>query len=312
MANSSQFELDLEGPLDFSQTLAVFQRSGDDLLDRWDGEWLLRTIRLDRDSIAYAAHASGTSAAPRLEVVVEQGARAERVRKSIKRSFPRTPPELENLCARDPVIERLVRQYSGFRPVLHPDLIVALIRCISAQQVNLRWAATTRRRLAERYGRRHEIAGRVVYSLDAQGLAGAQVADVRALQFTTRKAEYIVNAARAIAEGEIDLERLNAMPDDEVIARIVAIRGLGVWTAEWVLARTLGRPHVSASDLGVRKAVGKAYFGGPIASAEEVRNATAHWGGAAGFAQELLLYAQHEKILDHLENKSQMLEVVVR
>ncbi|HLW72070.1 MAG TPA: hypothetical protein VKS22_15770 [Candidatus Binataceae bacterium] len=312
MAEFGKFELGLEGPLDFAQTLAGFRRSGDDLLDRWDGEWLLRTIRLDRDSTAYAARVVGTIAAPRLEVVVEREAHAGKVLRAIKRSFPQTSPEFANLCARDPVIERLARKHYGFRPVLHPELIVALIRCISAQQVNLRWAATTRRRLAERYGRPHEIAGNVVYSLDAQVLANAEVADVRALQFTTRKAEYIVNTARAIAAGELDLERLSALPDDEVLARIVAIRGLGVWTAEWILARTLGRPRISACDLGVRKALGKAYFGGPIASSDQVRQATAHWGGATGFAQELLLYAQHEKTLDHATNDSPVLGAGVR
>jgi DNA-3-methyladenine glycosylase II len=88
------------------------------------------------------------------------------------------------------------------------------------------------------------------------------------------------------------------LPDDEVIARIVAIRGLGVWTAEWILARTLGRPRVSASDLGVRKAVGKAYFEGRMPSPDEVRAATAHWGAAAAFGQELLLHAQHLKTLE--------------
>jgi DNA-3-methyladenine glycosylase II len=312
MAKFGQFELGLEGPLDFAQTLAVFQRSGDDLLDRWDGEWLVRVIRLEGDAIAYAARPVGTLAAPRLEVIVEQAAHTERVREAITRSFPQTPPEFENLCVHDPIIKRLVRRQSGFRPVLHPDLLIALIRCISAQQVNLRWAATTRRRLAERYGRRHEIAGKIVYSLDPKTLASAEVADVRALQFTTRKAEYIINTARAVAEGELDLERLRAMPDDEVIARIVAVRGLGVWTAEWLLARTLGRPRVSASDLGVRKAVGKAYFGGSIASPEEVRQATAHWGGAAGFAQEWLLYAQHEKTLDPPANESPIRAAAVR
>jgi DNA-3-methyladenine glycosylase II len=291
------FELHLEGPLDFAQTLAVLNRFGDDLIDRWDGKWLLRTMRIAGDAVAYSARVAGTCDAPTLEVVVEKAAHADAMRPLIERSFLKLPSTIKTLCANDLLIARLVQIHRGFRPMLHPDFLVALIRCISAQQVNLRWAATTRRRLVERYGRAHEIDGRVVYSLDAEALALAEVADIRALQFTTRKAEYIVNVARAVVRGELDSDLLATMPDDAVIACITKVRGLGVWTAEWILARTLGRPRVSASDLGVRKAVGKAYFGGLMPSPDEVRQATTHWGQAAGFVQELLLHAQHEHTL---------------
>jgi len=182
--------------------------------------------------------------------------------------------------------------------MLHTDLLIALVRCISAQQVNLRWAATVRQRLAERFGRRHEVGGQIVYSLDPERLSRLTIADVRALQFTTRKAEYVINVALAMVHDGLAIERLREMSDDEVIATITAVRGLGLWSAEWILARTLGRPRVSAGDLGVRKAVGKAYFDGRMPSPDEVRQATADWGSVAALAQELLLHAQHLKTLN--------------
>jgi DNA-3-methyladenine glycosylase II len=74
------------------------------------------------------------------------------------------------------------------------------VRCISAQQVNLKWASMVRRRLAETFGTRHRVAGQTVYSLDAERLAVIAVAEIRALQFTNRKSEYVINAARAIAD----------------------------------------------------------------------------------------------------------------
>jgi DNA-3-methyladenine glycosylase II len=297
MASVVQFELSVEGPLDLTPSLEVFRRSGDDLLDRWDGEWLIRTVRLDTGPTAYAARVAGTVEAPALTVMVDDAAQAEAIKNAIAQAIPGIPPEWENVGRLDPVIGRLAQIHRGFRPMLHPDLMVALIRCISAQQVNLRWAATTRRRLAEKYGRRHLVGNQFVHSIEPRALARADVSAIRALQFTTRKAEYIVNAARAIADGELSIEGLRAMADDEVIARVTAVRGLGLWTAEWVLARTLGRARISARDLGVRKAVGKAYFDGRMPSPEEALEATAHWGGAGAFAQELLLHAQHEKTL---------------
>ncbi len=303
MPSPYRFELSLAGPIDFPASLEIFRRSGDDLLDRWDGTWLRRTIRVGGVSIPYACRPSGDSEAPSRTVLIHDDAHRELVTETIEQSLRPLSEAFRQLCAADPAIERLAELHRGFRPILHPELFVALVRAISAQQVNLRWAATVRRRLAERFGDCHEIDGHVVYSLDPERIASLEVADIRELQFTTRKAEYVINVARAMTEG-LTIERLRAMTDDEVIATITAVRGLGLWSAEWTLARTLGRPRLSAGDLGVRKAVGKVYFEGKMPSPDEVRNATAHWGDAAAFAQEFLLHAQHLKTLPTTESPS--------
>jgi DNA-3-methyladenine glycosylase II len=168
------------------------------------------------------------------------------------------------------------------------------------QQVNLRWASETRRRLAERFGDKHVVDGTIVYSLSAERLASAAPAEIRALQFTNRKAEYIVAVAQAVAGGKVSVERLAALPDAAIIEELVALRGIGVWTAEWILARTLGRPRVVAGDLGVRKAIGIAYRKGVMPSEDEVRGLTAHWHVSAAHAQALLLHGLGEKELEAL------------
>ena len=73
-----------------------------------------------------------------------------------------------------------------------------------------------------------------------------------------------------------------------------------MWTAEWILARTLGRPRVVAGDLGVRKAIGIAYRKGVMPSEHEVRDLTAHWHVSAAHAQALLLHGLGEKELEAL------------
>jgi DNA-3-methyladenine glycosylase II len=129
-----------------------------------------------------------------------------------------------------------------------------------------------------------------VWSLDPHQLARAQVGDLRDLQFSTSKATAVIAFAQAVAAGELDLEELAGLEDEAVIGRLIAFPGIGRWTAEWLLARTLGRPRVVAGDLGVRKAVGAAYLDRRMPSEAEVRAATAHWGAAAGVAQQLLLH----------------------
>ena len=298
-----EIEVELDGELDLSSSLEMFRRSGDDLLDRWDGTSFIRTITIDGRAVAFAISLAARQERPNrpiVRVTVEDCGYAEPVASAVRATFVAPARQFSALRRADSLVARLAARYLGFRPVLQLDLLGALVRCISAQQVNLRWAAETRRRLAERFGNRHTVANATVYSLNAERLSNTTVAEIRALQFTNRKAEYIIAVAQAVASHRVSLERLSTLGDDEVIADLVELRGIGAWTAEWILARSMGRPRVVAGDLGVRKAVGIAYAGGALPSVDEVRTLTAHWGRGATHAQALLLHSLGEKHLESL------------
>jgi DNA-3-methyladenine glycosylase II len=286
------FDLALPGPLDIPASVERLRRWGDDLLDRWDGRTLVRTTTWNGAVVPYACAVTGTLDQPGLRVLARDASERPAVEVALRALFILPDGDaLVALAACDPAVDRLVRAFPGVRGLRATDGLAALVRAISAQQVNLTWAATTRRRLAELAGVRYPIGAHEVYALDAALLARTTVADLRALQFTTRKAEYLITVAQGVVDGSLDLPALAALPDAEVIARLVAVRGLGRWTAEWYLARTLGRPVVVAGDLGVRKAVGAMYLGGTMPSEAQVRELTAHWGAAAAVAQELALHA---------------------
>jgi DNA-3-methyladenine glycosylase II len=160
-------------------------------------------------------------------------------------------------AARDPILTRLAVRLRGLRPVLAPDPFEGLVTSITAQQVSLFAAFAIRSRLIERFGERVSRA----FAFPTRGrLAGAREGELVALGFSRRKAEYVLGLARS----EIEFEALGALPDDEVKRRLVALRGLGEWTADWFLARHLARPRAwPAGDLGLRKAVSAFY--GPVA-----------------------------------------------
>ncbi|MDQ6670514.1 MAG: hypothetical protein M3069_07125 [Chloroflexota bacterium] len=284
-------------PVDVRASLELFRRSGDDLVDRWDGQRLVRAVRIGRTWVPFMAMPEGTLAAPAMRVVIETPEHLDAIRDVAERTFVPAPPEYAGLLERDAVLARLNTRFPGIRQIRQLDLFTALVRCISAQQVNLRWAVTTRRRLAETFGERHVVAGQAVYSLDPERIAGVDTTDIRALQFTTSKSLSIVAVARAMADAAVSLEELQRLSDEDVISRLVTIRGIGRWSAEWVLARTLGRARVVAGDLGVRKAVGLAYLGTPAPSENQVRELTAHWGESSSVAQAVLLQALGEGAL---------------
>lgn len=264
-------------------------------MDRWDGETLVRTIRTGDRCIAYAARPSGSCASPVFAAAVEKSGEPAVVEalavRAVQNLFVQPPAEFHELAQADPVIGRLNGLYPALRPVRQPDLLQALVRHVSAQQVNLKWAVTTRRRLSEQIGTRHQVAGYFVYSLDAARLAAAGVEAIRALQFTTRKAECLVGIGEAFASGALSTAELASLTDEEVIERLVRLKGIGLWTAEWILARTLDRPRVVAGDLAVRKAIGLAYLNDPLPSEAAARQAVTHWGPSALQAQALLLHA---------------------
>ena len=153
----------------------------------------------------------------------------------------------------DAVLVRLRPLLAGFRPPLAPDPFESLVTSITAQQVSLYSAFAIRSRLIERYGERAALA----FAFPTrERLALASEDELLALGFSGRKAEYVLGLARS----DLDLHALAALPDEEVKARLVALRGVGEWTADWFLARHLARTHAwPAGDLALRKAVAAFY-----------------------------------------------------
>jgi DNA-3-methyladenine glycosylase II len=141
-------------------------------------------------------------------------------------------------------LETRLRRRSEERPA---DAYGALLRAIVGQQLSTKAART--------------IYGRVLELFDGSTPAPEQLleageADLRAAGLSGRKVEYIRDLASHVLEGELELDRLDDLPDEEVIEEIVAVRGLGVWTAEMFLIFHLERPDVlSGGDLGIRKAI---------------------------------------------------------
>ncbi|HEU5476221.1 MAG TPA: hypothetical protein VFU64_00135 [Gaiellaceae bacterium] len=169
----------------------------------------------------------------------------------------------------------LVVRFAGFRPTLAADPFEMLVGAITAQQVSLHAAVAIRNRLVERFG---EHVGRVWAFPLRERVALASEEELTSLGFSRRKAEYVI----ALARSDLDLGALGLLSDDEVKARLTALRGLGEWTADWFLARYLGRPQAwPAGDLALRKAVRALYGDVDVRAAgarfEPFQNLTAHY-----------------------------------
>ncbi len=289
----------VQGPLDVAKTLARFHLWGEDPVNQLSDRAFRRAVRVDGAWRGYQLTWTGEPDSIQLRVSVP-GARGSRV-------VDAAITEVRHICgleldvsafyraaACDPVLAELTRTLHGLRPTLMPRPFEMLVGSICAQQVNLAFAFAVRARLVRRFGAPVAVGPNAVYAFpEPEVLARAAVAELRAMQFTVRKAEYIVGLARQIVSGELDVESLARQPNDGVIAALTAVRGLGRWTAEWFLARGLGRGDVCpAGDLGVRKAFAHFYNRGRVMSEDAIRSRSAKWGAHQNLAIHYLLAGQ--------------------
>ena len=136
----------------------------------------------------------------------------------------------------------------GGRP---DDHYGALVRAIVGQQLSTKAARTIYGRLADRFGGRAPTPAEILAD-DPE--------ELRSVGLSRAKASYLRSLAEHIVAGELKLELMDELPDDEVIAELVAVKGLGRWTADMFLMFHLQRPDVlPVGDLGIRRAVERAY-----------------------------------------------------
>ena len=256
----------LPQPYDFALSVARYRVYGVDRATLWREDGLHRVFAGREVRIEPAA--GGVEVEPHDAAIVAE------VLRFLGASF-----DLDGFvawAAGDETLARLVAALPGLRPPLQNDPFEALVTSITAQQVSLQSAAAIRSRFIERYGVAHEHAHAFP---ERERVSRATEDELLGVGFSTRKAEYVLGLARS----DLDLEALAGLPDEEVTARLVAIRGLGEWTADWFRARHLARPHAwPAGDLGLRKAV--AAFYGDVADVRSFgarfhpfENLTAHY-----------------------------------
>jgi DNA-3-methyladenine glycosylase II len=224
-------------PYDFEISTERFRAFGPDLANLWHDGGLHRVVAGREVRITPAP--GGVNVEP-LDAAIEPV-----VRKLLGLEF-----DLAAFHAfAQEILAATVQRFPGFRPPLAPDPFEALVSSITAQQVSLHAAFAVRSRFIDAFGAPGDLA---VAFPRRERVALASEDELMRLGFSRRKAEYVLGIARA----DLDFDELAELADNEVKARLTALRGLGEWSADWFLARYLARPEAwPAGDLGLRKAV---------------------------------------------------------
>lgn len=150
------------------------------------------------------------------------------------------------------------QHYCGLRLMGIPDLFEALCWCVIGQQVNLTFAYRLKRRLVETYGTSITYKSEQHFLFpDPEVLATLTVDELREKQFSRRKAEYITGIAKSFAEGILSKSKVRALSDsDHKLKRLTKIRGVGPWTANYVLMKSFRQPNcITYGDTGLQRAI---------------------------------------------------------
>lgn len=174
----------------------------------------------------------------------------------------------------------ILKNLYGVKPLRPSTLFEMAVIAISEQQLSYPIAVKMRSRLVDALGEKMVFEGKEYRAFPMpQTLAACTVKDLRALSFSTRKAEYIIDLSRKVAAGILDIEALRDRPNEEIMDALISLRGFGRWSAEYFLSRGLGRSEVIAGDdLGVQALVGKYLGPGRRVTEKECRKIMEEWG----------------------------------
>lgn len=191
------------------------------------------------------------------------------------------------LAEQDEILRECARSFHGLRIVGIDDLFEAMCWGIMGQQINLPFAYTLKRRFVEQYGTYQDYKGRRYFTFPApDAIAQLQVENLTPLQLTTRKSEYLIGTAREMVEGRLSKEQLLAQGDLPSIEKaLTSIRGIGPWTANYVLMRCLRMPAAfPIADVGLHNALKLVLGRETKPSIAEIKELSADWGDWKAYA----------------------------
>jgi DNA-3-methyladenine glycosylase II len=287
---TARLEIAPRPPFRLDLTTWALRRRPANEIDRWDASTYRRTVSIDGDPVVLSVTQEGAANLPRLSVLLTGkpitpsdvlGARSTLDRLlglSVDLS------SFATLAAADPLLAPIAARMRGLRPPRFASVFEALVNGVACQQLSLAVGIHLLNRLTANYGQPvpDHRAGQHAFPGPEQ-LAALEPDELKRLGFSANKARTIIETARANVTGRLDLEGLETLDDPTVRERLTGLRGIGRWTAEYVLLRGLGRLHVfPGDDVGAHNKLRRLFGLDTTLDYETVRELVARWQPYAG------------------------------
>lgn len=253
-----------EGRYDFDLSYSFYRRSRFEMVDRFADCFFVRPMLFGEIPVMIQI-ACKTGLTPVLKVRWQSPVEVKYIpvlRRMLARMFY-LDFDIEKFYRHrlDRVMRGLTRRFPGFRPILTPGIFEAAAWAIIGQQVNLQFAYRIKSRLVEYVNHTFHINGQRFFLFPtATEIANIDYDRLRAMQFSERKAQYLVDFARMVAGGELNLEKIAEMDYETAVCKLLSVRGLGPWSANYILLRGAGhRDAFPVGDSGINSAVKTLY-----------------------------------------------------
>ena len=195
--------------------------------------------------------------------------------------------EFYKLAEVDSILKLLIHKYKGLRIIKINDMFETICWAIIGQQINLKFAYTLKKRLVECYGEKLVYDDEEYFLFPSpQIISELKVEDLKQLQFTTRKAEYIIGIANLINGGIIKKEELATEVEYERLKnRLLLIRGVGNWTADYIIMKCFYiNDAFPIADVGVHNALKGILSLDKKPSIEDIEKLSVNWSGWESYA----------------------------
>lgn len=287
-------------PYDFDLTAAAATHfSGQYGAENFQDGVLQRLLNLGEHLCLASVHSVGTVGMPQLELELKATSLDEaivaeachQVSWIVGTGQNLTP--FYNMALEEPNLALLIQGLWGLHIPHTVSVYEALVSAIIGQQVNSHVARLLWNLLIQTFGPSMQVAG-VTYNAfpRPQALVAGGLDGLRSIKLSTRKAEYILEITSRVASGELDLEDLRIHSDEDVIRTLTSLRGVGLWTAQWLLIHALGRPDgFPANDLALQRTLGILLNDGHPLHPEEASEYSRHWSPFRSYVTTYLFAA---------------------
>lgn len=186
----------------------------------------------------------------------------------------------------DEVLANLCNKFYGLRMIGMPDIFESLVWSIIGQQINLNFAYSLKEKLVQNFGQKLLYNNEAFYALPTpERLASLSIEDFQPLQFSKSKAQYILNVSREFAEGNLSQETLRKLSFEEVKEKLVKIKGVGNWTANYSMMKSLKNYDAfPVEDVGLHNAVKTQYGLTAKPTINDLNQMAEKWKGWRGYA----------------------------
>jgi DNA-3-methyladenine glycosylase II len=289
-------------PYDFPLSAKIFSAGNPAIRSFQDGIFTYTFCPGEHECLLAEVRGHGSVDDPHLELTVrspgnlDESGTVEKVRKLVEHIL-NIHDDLRPFYSEvrdDPVMKELCTRLRGLKSPSTPTVFEALVDSIIEQQISLAAAHTMEDKLVKEFGTRFVLDGSEYYCYPTPAqLAPGTPEQFRSCGLSTRKGEYIGDISRRIAGGDLDLESLKGDRDtDEILETLMALRGIGRWTAELTVLRGMHRVEaIPADDLGIRNLISHFYRNDQKITGDEARDIAERWGRWKGLAAFYLIIA---------------------